>query len=107
MKKHFYCSGFYDIGDVWRHETELPDISETMNSLMKQIRPFYELLHGVLRRVLWKRVHTFEPFKPDGTMPAHILGDCHMKYQSRNFYNRRLHSFQEVCGRKTGSSITN
>lgn len=56
---------------------------------MKQIKPFYELLHGVLRRVLWKRVHTFEPFDQDGTLPAHLLG----KIKAPNFN-------QWQCGQK-------
>lgn len=60
---------------MWRHETEIPFLMDLTGSLMKQIKTFYELLHGVLRRVLWKRVHTFEPFEQDGTMPAHILGE--------------------------------
>lgn len=70
-----FCVGFNDIGEVWRGETELPNLSETMDSLVKQIKPFYELLHGVLRRVLWKSVHKSEPFEQNGTFPAHILGN--------------------------------
>lgn len=45
-----------------------------MRDLNQQIKPFYQLLHGVLRSALWARVHTFENFNKFGTMPAHILG---------------------------------
>lgn len=86
LMRFLFCiadSGFYDIGDVWRHETELPFLSDTMASLMKQIKPFHELLHGVLRRVLWKRVHTFEPFEQSGTIPAHILGNWEAEHRWR------------------------
>lgn len=76
--------GYYDIGDIWRYETELPSLTETMDSLLKQIKPFYELLHGVLRRVLWKRVHPVEQFDQDGTIPAHILGELNVEFTKFN-----------------------
>lgn len=42
---------------------------------MKDIKPFYELLHGILRNVLWNRIKSFEPFDGDRTIPAHMLGN--------------------------------
>lgn len=66
--------GFADIGEIWRHEIEWPNLEQLVHDLNEQIKPLYQLLHGVLRHVLWERVHTFEKFNKFGTMPAHILG---------------------------------
>lgn len=41
---------------------------------MHQVKPFYQLLHAMLRNVLWKRFHQFNAFQRDGTIPAHLLG---------------------------------
>lgn len=41
---------------------------------MQQIRPFYQLLHGTLRNVLWNRINKFESFDRESTIPAHMLG---------------------------------
>lgn len=68
--------GYNDIGDVWREEVDLPNMQMIIDSLMQQIKPFYRLLHGVLRNVLWKRIHQFEPFDKTSTIPAHMLGTC-------------------------------
>lgn len=70
----FFVQGYNDIGDVWKQEVELPNLQATIDSLMKEIKPFHRLLHGVLRHVLWNRVNKFEPFDPKSTIPAHMLG---------------------------------
>lgn len=53
---------------------DLPNLQEVIDSLMQQIRPFYRLLHGVLRNVLWNRINKFEDFDKKSTIPAHMLG---------------------------------
>lgn len=66
--------GYADIGSVWKEEADLANLEPTIDSLMQQIKPFYELLHGVMRTVLWKQIHKFEPFNKHSTIPAHMLG---------------------------------
>lgn len=66
--------GYSDIGEIWRQEIDLPNLQETFDSLLHQIKPFYSLLHAVLRSALWKRVNQFEPFDRSSTVPAHMLG---------------------------------
>lgn len=68
--------GYHDIGEVWRQEVDLPNLEQIVDSLMQQIKPFYRLLHGVLRNVLWNRVNKFEPFDRTSTIPAHLMGSC-------------------------------
>lgn len=66
--------GYNDISDVWKQEVDLPDLDIIIDSMMQQIKPFYRLLHGVLRNVLWNRINKFEPFNKASTIPAHMLG---------------------------------
>lgn len=76
---YFICEltilGYRDIGQVWREELEIPGLRTITGQLMAEVRPFYQILHGVLRRVLWNRVHKFETaFAKNQTIPAHLLG---------------------------------
>lgn len=66
--------GYADIGEVWREEVEVPNLRNKMKNLLMDIKPFYQLLHGVLRNVLWNRIQGYENFDKDKTMPAHMLG---------------------------------
>lgn len=76
------------MGEAWRQEVEIPNLREVVNSLNKDIKPFYELLHGVLRNLLWERVHKFEPFSKNGTIPAHLLGTfAHFMRYKFHFFN--------------------
>lgn len=68
-------TGFRDIGDLWRHDVDLPDVETKITDLVNQIEPFYKLLHGILRHSLWKRVNKFENFEKNKTIPAHLLGE--------------------------------
>lgn len=76
VQPNFFCLsiGYSDIGGVWREEIDLPNLQGTIDSLMQEIKPFYQLLHGILRNVLWKNIHKIEPFDRNSTIPAHILG---------------------------------
>lgn len=71
---YFIQKGYNDIGEVWREEIDLPNLQEVIDLLMHEIRPFYRLLHGILRNVLWQRINKFEPFLKKSTIPAHMLG---------------------------------
>lgn len=66
--------GFADIGEIWRHEIELPNLQSVIRKLNDDIRPFYQLLHGVMRDALWERVHSFQNFDKTKAIPAHLLG---------------------------------
>lgn len=62
------------MGEVWRQEIDLPSLDETLSSLMQQIRPFYQLLHGVVRDVIGGSVREADTFQRNSTIPAHLLG---------------------------------
>lgn len=81
----FFFIGYADIGSVWKEEVDLRNLEPTIDSLMQQIKPFYEHLHGVMRNVLWKQIHKFEPFNKHSTIPAHMLGKFKI-FQSLFFY---------------------
>lgn len=78
--------GYNDIGEVWQQEVDLPHLQETLDSLVQQIKPFYQLIHGVLRNVLWHRVNKFEPFKYESTIPAHMLGMPNIQKLKKKFF---------------------
>lgn len=82
----FIDLGYNDISDVWKQEVDLPDLDIIIDSLMQQIKPFYRLLHGVLRNNLWNRINKFEPFNKASTIPAHMLG---VKNAIHNFLTNR------------------
>lgn len=67
--------GYNDIGEIWRKEIDIPDLQKVAKNLMDDIKPFYRLLHGILRYVLHERINYFEYFHKNGTIPAHILGN--------------------------------
>lgn len=58
------------MGEVWRQEIDLPHLEDTLSDLMQQIRPFYQLLHAVVRNVIGENVR-----KSFQTISAHLLGE--------------------------------
>ena len=52
----------------------MPDLKQIMDKLMESIKPFYNLLHGVLRHLLIKKFPD-ENVDADGLLPAHLLGN--------------------------------
>lgn len=70
----FVNLGYDDIGEVWREEVEVPNLRSKMEKLLLDVKPFYQLLHAVLRNVLWNRIQGYENFDKDKTMPAHMIG---------------------------------
>lgn len=67
-------NGFSDAGELWREEFESDNITEELNQLWQTIKPFYEQLHAYVRRKLIN-VYSEKHIKPDGPIPAHLLGN--------------------------------
>lgn len=70
----FYL-GYNNIGEVWREELEMPSLKMNVEKLLNDVRPFYKILHAVLRNALREKYHGEEDIKPDGPIPAHLLGN--------------------------------
>ncbi|XP_055310478.1 angiotensin-converting enzyme-like [Sitodiplosis mosellana] len=87
------ANGYNDIGAVWRQEVDLLNLQEVIDSLMQAVRPFYRLLHGVLRNVLWNRISKFEVFDKKSTIPAHMLGS--MWSQNWQLYQNLILPFND------------
>ncbi|XP_052754247.1 angiotensin-converting enzyme-like [Galleria mellonella] len=66
-------SGYADIGAAWRDELEVPNLRLLSRQLNDQVRPLYQLLHGVARYYLRKRYGDLVP--EYGYLPAHLLGN--------------------------------
>ncbi|XP_063835604.1 angiotensin-converting enzyme-like [Ostrinia nubilalis] len=66
-------SGYTDIGASWRDELEMPNLRKLSRSLYNEIRPFYTLLHGVVRFYLRRQYGDVVPRA--GPIPAHLLGN--------------------------------
>lgn len=88
-------NGYRDMAEVWQSEIELDNPELEMGKLLKQAQPFYKLLHGILRRALWKRFSQSESFEVDGTIPAHLLG-LHLTFLGLLF--RRVDVFNVFIG---------
>lgn len=71
---------------------------------MQEIKPFHQLLHGILRSVLWNRINKFEPFNRTSTIPAHMLGRDGF-YDVFSMRNLNFSYSQVACGLKIGNSI--
>ncbi|KAF8795129.1 Angiotensin-converting enzyme-like protein [Argiope bruennichi] len=67
-------NGFKDNGEMWREAYESDSFVEEIEELWNVIRPFYEQLHAYVRRKLIQR-YPHSGIKPDGPIPAHLLGN--------------------------------
>lgn len=67
-------NGFPDAGALWREAYESSTFEEDLEELWKALRPFYEQLHAYVRRKLM-HLYTSCNVRPDGPIPAHILGN--------------------------------
>lgn len=67
-------NGFSNAGEMWREEFETENIIDELNELWLTIKPFYEQLHAYVRRKLIA-VYSESHIKPDGPIPAHLLGN--------------------------------
>jgi len=67
-------NGFSDAGELWREEFESSNVTDELNELWLTIKPFYQQLHAYVRRKLIE-VYSESHIKPDGPIPAHLLGN--------------------------------
>jgi peptidyl-dipeptidase A len=68
--------GFADTGAMWRSNYDLPPdaFSAELDRLWRQVQPLYLSLHTYVRRRLQEHYRDVQ-FPPDGTLPAHLLGN--------------------------------
>ncbi|KAJ0170310.1 hypothetical protein K1T71_014238 [Dendrolimus kikuchii] len=66
-------NGYQNIGVSWRDELEIPNLRAFCRSIYESIRPFYTLLHGVVRFHL--RLFYGNVVPEIGPIPAHLLGN--------------------------------
>lgn len=58
---------------MWRDPYETETFQEDVEKLWKDIEPFYMQLHAFVRKRLMQK-YPDKGIKPDGPIPAHILG---------------------------------
>ncbi|XP_055918093.1 angiotensin-converting enzyme-like [Eupeodes corollae] len=86
-------NGYNDIGECWREELEIPDLENFTQKLWHKVKPYYQLLHGVLRNVLFKKFKN-QDIDINGPIPAHLLGN--MWSQDWSSYHKLLSPFSDV-----------
>nr|QDC23064.1 angiotensin-converting enzyme isoform 1 [Cupiennius salei] len=67
-------NGFKDAGEMWREGYESETFADDVEALWKEIEPFYKQLHAFVRKRLIERYPDCG-IKPDGPIPAHLLGN--------------------------------
>ncbi|UYV61440.1 hypothetical protein LAZ67_1004861 [Cordylochernes scorpioides] len=68
------ANGFNDSGELWRESYESLTFEDDMAEQWEILRPFYLEMHAYVRMKLVK-LYGEEVVKPDGPIPAHLLGD--------------------------------
>jgi peptidyl-dipeptidase A len=68
--------GYTDLGAMWRSNYDMPadKFAPELDRLWNQVRPLYESLHAYVRGKLSEQYGS-EVVKPDGLIPAHLLGN--------------------------------
>jgi len=68
--------GFKDTGAMWRSNYDMSpeQFSAEVERLWRQVEPFYVSLHTYVRKQLIKK-YGQDAERPDGMIPAHLLGD--------------------------------
>lgn len=61
------------MGEVWREELEIEDLENEVMRLYEDIKPFYVLLHAVIRHKLYQKYGS-EEIDLEGPIPVHLLG---------------------------------
>lgn len=69
----FFLSGYNNIGECWREELEVPDLTAVLEELLDDITPFHKLLHAFVRHRL-RQYYGPDLVSEDGPIPAHLLG---------------------------------
>ncbi|UYV61430.1 hypothetical protein LAZ67_1004800 [Cordylochernes scorpioides] len=68
------ANGFNDSGELWREPYESLTFEDDMAEQWEILRPFYLEMHAYVRMKLMK-LYGEEVVKPDGPIPAHLLGN--------------------------------
>ncbi|UYV61411.1 hypothetical protein LAZ67_1004761 [Cordylochernes scorpioides] len=68
------ANGFNDRGELWREPYESLTFEDDMAEQWEILRPFYLEMHAYVRMKLVK-LYGEEVVKPDGPIPAHLLGN--------------------------------
>ncbi|XP_035228335.1 angiotensin-converting enzyme-like isoform X2 [Stegodyphus dumicola] len=66
--------GFSDTGMLWNDVYESDNFESEIKVLLQKIKPLYKQLHAYVRRKLIER-YPKHGIKPDGPIPAHLLGN--------------------------------
>jgi peptidyl-dipeptidase A len=68
--------GFANTGELWKsnYDMSAADFEKDTDRLWEQVRPLYEDLHCYVRARLSK-IYGADKVKPDGPIPAHLLGN--------------------------------
>ena len=68
-------NGYDDTGAEWRSWYEDPNFEASLEALLDDIKPFYELMHGYIRNKLAERYGEDYVSKGNDPIPAHIFGN--------------------------------
>ncbi|KFB42468.1 AGAP007622-PA-like protein [Anopheles sinensis] len=64
-----------DVGQCWREDLEVAELRLLVDRLWRDVKPFYQKLHSVVRHFLRKRYASEEISEDnDELLPAHLLG---------------------------------
>ncbi len=68
--------GFGNMAEIWKggYDMSAAEFEQEMNRLWTEVKPLYEKLHCLVRARLSKRYGP-DKVKPDGPIPAHLLGN--------------------------------
>lgn len=69
----------------------MPSLKIDVQKLLNDVKPFYKILHAVLRNALIDKYQGEEDIKADGPIPAHLLGN--MWSQDWSAYHQLLSQF--------------
>ncbi|XP_015791405.1 angiotensin-converting enzyme isoform X2 [Tetranychus urticae] len=67
-------NGFSDNGQLWRDGYESDSFEDDLEIIWNQFEPLYKLLHAFTRKKLIA-IYGEDKIKPNGPIPAHILGN--------------------------------
>ena len=60
------------MGEIWREELEIPNIEKVIQKLWQDIKPFYQVLHAVLRHIASQHFTDIKDFVEELGLPAHL-----------------------------------
>ncbi|UYV61410.1 hypothetical protein LAZ67_1004760 [Cordylochernes scorpioides] len=69
------ANDFTDMSEMRLDTYETPNFPQTVEDLWEQAKPLYQRLHGYVRVKLKKKFPKVK-FPRDGTIPAHLIGNC-------------------------------